>query len=1197
MSIHFRKVPVVFSAVLLTCLYILICITPAQAIKVYLNPSNQTNNVSPDGVYNEGYAMQDVSDRAMVKFNARGVETRNSHMMTLQEACDDSNSWGPDCFVAMHTNAVSSGWNTAHGTEGFYYQSPSGSYDTQGKVLATDCVKKVVEKFNFWGRGYNRGAVADYPYFNYNLYVLKYTDARAILVEGLFHDNQPDVAVLETPEGKDAYAEGIYEGVCDFYGMSYNSWDSSVVNASFPTIMAPGQTATAWIDYKNTGTSTWFTGNYNNVVLGTANPQNHGSSFFTSGNWISNTRPSGMCSTDCGPGGTARFSFTLTAPQQPGVYNEYWQLYSAMGGGYFGDATCHFTITVVSPKGKISGKITNASTGNALNGATVSLNTGASTTSDTNGAYSFDNLDAGTYTVTVAKSGFYTNKATPSVTLGNTSTCNIALALQDTQSPTTPTQLTAKAIGSDQVALNWSPSADNFSVTGYEIYRNGSPITFVNTNSYTDTSLSPTTRYTYQVSAKDEVDHESGLSNSAAAVTLPGPVVVFSDGFTDLSNWQGDPDSSVNLTLDSSQNHNLLTGSNSAKATATQSRFMYHYFSNVFSSGKYEAWFYDSGITDANRQGIHVRGYSGSDLAFTVFLGTYSPNGQGYYHAGVNDGTSWSWTSSILTRSVGWHKLGIELLPYTGSGDLKFYIDGNLEATMNRPANSNTYGISRIYIGHNYPINIDGWYDDVTFTSEAPDYPTLGIPTPLDTNHIQWNFTDNSDNETGWGLLDSSGNILQLASGSNKSSLTEAGLSPNTVYTRGVFAYNGTLKSSSSDLGDCCTLSAPPSASTIQCNQAVNAETKTPQFLFTAVGGFGEGTLQYYRYVFDQNPTHAFNGSETTWSSGDLACSASSDGNWYLHLIGYNTYNVSNGTFDMGPFIYNGTAPVISEVSANHPTSTSMLVTWKTDEPATSQVEYGDSTAYSSISSLDTHLVTSHSVAVTGLTAGTLYHYRVHSKDASGNEAISLDYTLSASQVFSSPADFVNSGWNLISLPATPLNADPVSVLQGIDVPNANLQYWQNDVNNGGFQVYGSTYGWTGPLNVGIPYWFYEMNGKKTLSFEGMPNLTDWKIQIPAHISAPYWVLIGQPFDHSTDISKVTISTDPSHLSPLGWLDASQAGIISSMAQGYESAKQQFFTVGESGGVADKNQFDPWYGYWVLVFSSEPITFTIPVAE
>ena len=88
--------------------------------------------------------------------------------------------------------------------------------------------------------------------------------------------------------------------------------------------------------------------------------------------------------------------------------------------------------------------------------------------------------------------------------------------------------------------------------------------------------------------------------------------------------------------------------------------------------------------------------------------------------------------------------------------------------------------------------------------------------------------------------------------------------------------------------------------------------------------------------------------------------------------------------------------PVISTVAATV-TTQSATITWTTDEGSTSQVEYGLTTAYGSTTVLDSTLVTSHTVTVSGLTQGTLYHYRVRSRDASGNERISSDFTFTTS--------------------------------------------------------------------------------------------------------------------------------------------------------------------------------------------------------
>lgn len=89
--------------------------------------------------------------------------------------------------------------------------------------------------------------------------------------------------------------------------------------------------------------------------------------------------------------------------------------------------------------------------------------------------------------------------------------------------------------------------------------------------------------------------------------------------------------------------------------------------------------------------------------------------------------------------------------------------------------------------------------------------------------------------------------------------------------------------------------------------------------------------------------------------------------------------------------------PVISAVAASAITSTGATLTWTTDEPATSLAEYGTTTAYGASSAVDTALVTAHSRTLTGLSPSTTYHYRVMSVDATGNVAVSADYTFTTS--------------------------------------------------------------------------------------------------------------------------------------------------------------------------------------------------------
>ena len=84
--------------------------------------------------------------------------------------------------------------------------------------------------------------------------------------------------------------------------------------------------------------------------------------------------------------------------------------------------------------------------------------------------------------------------------------------------------------------------------------------------------------------------------------------------------------------------------------------------------------------------------------------------------------------------------------------------------------------------------------------------------------------------------------------------------------------------------------------------------------------------------------------------------------------------------------------PAISGVQASGVTTNSATITWTTDQAASSQVEYGPTTSYGSSTTVDTSQVTAHSVALTGLTPGTVYHYRVKSSNTNG-DSVSTDYT------------------------------------------------------------------------------------------------------------------------------------------------------------------------------------------------------------
>jgi len=103
---------------------------------------------------------------------------------------------------------------------------------------------------------------------------------------------------------------------------------------------------------------------------------------------------------------------------------------------------------------------------------------------------------------------------------------------------------------------------------------------------------------------------------------------------------------------------------------------------------------------------------------------------------------------------------------------------------------------------------------------------------------------------------------------------------------------------------------------------------------------------------------------------------------------------------------------VISTVDTVSISTSAATITWHTDLPSDSQIEYGDSENFGSLSTLSLTLTTSHSVTLTGLTQNTNYIFRVKSKLLGATVAtISQNYefnTLNHSIPIVAPANIIS---------------------------------------------------------------------------------------------------------------------------------------------------------------------------------------------
>src|SRR5467141_3617051 len=75
----------------------------------------------------------------------------------------------------------------------------------------------------------------------------------------------------------------------------------------------------------------------------------------------------------------------------------------------------------------------------------------------------------------------------------------------------------------------------------------------------------------------------------------------------------------------------------------------------------------------------------------------------------------------------------------------------------------------------------------------------------------------------------------------------------------------------------------------------------------------------------------------------------------------------------------------ITNVQTTSITTSASQVVWATNVPANSSVDYGTTTSYGTTTPVDSAMVTSHQMTLSGLAAGTTYYYQVNSTDSKGN--------------------------------------------------------------------------------------------------------------------------------------------------------------------------------------------------------------------
>ena len=158
-------------------------------------------------------------------------------------------------------------------------------------------------------------------------------------------------------------------------------------------------------------------------------------------------------------------------------------------------------------------------------------------------------------------------------TSGNSNTVTVTTPnLPDTEKPSVPANLRTTSVTSTQVDLAWDPSTDNVGVAGYYVNRDGVRIATVNTTTFGDSTVSPSTTYRYTVQAFDSAAPTPNVSAPSNQITVTTPAAcsrVAPTASLSPNSRSGAAGSAQNYTFTVTNNDNSGCGSSTFTLAAT----------------------------------------------------------------------------------------------------------------------------------------------------------------------------------------------------------------------------------------------------------------------------------------------------------------------------------------------------------------------------------------------------------------------------------------------------------------------------------------------------------------------------------------------------------------------------------------------------------------------------------------------------
>lgn len=175
-----------------------------MAKKIYLSPSDQGDNKYAAGNTNEEKQCERIADACAVALKRCGFEVKNNKTSSMEARVSESNRWGADLHVPIHTNAFNK--KTA-GTRLFCWDTKGAGYKA---------CKAIFAKLAPLTPGTSENITA-----NTSLYEIRNATAPTAYIEVDFHDVKSVAQwIIENVE---QIGEAIAKGICAYFGVKYVS--------------------------------------------------------------------------------------------------------------------------------------------------------------------------------------------------------------------------------------------------------------------------------------------------------------------------------------------------------------------------------------------------------------------------------------------------------------------------------------------------------------------------------------------------------------------------------------------------------------------------------------------------------------------------------------------------------------------------------------------------------------------------------------------------------------------------------------------------------------------------------------------------------------------------------------------------------------------------------------------------------------